>query len=647
MKNFFSKSLAVLTVLTMTFNVAIAQVVPEPEVLVTDDTSISTIFEEEVKAEPVAEEGVVEGASTETEEVTSLIPAPPTGPGSITVCKAIAKKVGDVVTIADPSEYPAGYTFTIPWVSAPATPGTEIFPAQPKIEADAYFTTGGFTPERNFFGGEGFDADCETFSNLPIGSYFYGEEEIGGGDASVTWTTKYSDQVTLPVNSFDDMDEYNDNLFTSGFDTTYAPGNKDADGVIFNTNADGHIRLYNGNETKHRTMIVLNIFEVIPVNACNPQVNLFTNGGFEEPIVTNGQGWDIYNDGEEDLGWDVAWNGAFADAPATAKLELQKQSALGFAPYELLQYAELDADWGYAQNEQASVVISQDIPTIVGNEYEISYAFSARPGTSAGENILEVLVNGDVYDVQGPVAGGGWQKYTVNFVATGESTTISFRDAGTPNSVGTFLDDVSVRCLGAYEGSTMTICHVTPSQNDQTLNLPTSAAQAHLDNHDGDYMGSCQNNDAIVDEPGNDQSSSSSSSGSSRKSTGGSVLGESTKGDVLGACVPFTEYHKKGDVGGEVSRIQEFLNEQVGAGIVVDGVYGDSTVKAVHAFQQKYFKEVISPWVPSFMARTTGKWYKTTKMMANEIIVCPEAPVFLEDPKIMYKVEWNIGAKQN
>jgi len=132
-----------------------------------------------------------------------------------------------------------------------------------------------------------------------------------------------------------------------------------------------------------------------------------------------------------------------------------------------------------------------------------------------------------------------------------------------------------------------------------------------------------------------------SSSSGSLASGGGAVLGASTEGDVLGACVPFTEYHRKGDVGGEVSKIQEFLNQEMNAGIIVDGVYGESTVKGVHAFQKKYFEQIISPWVPSFLARTTGKFYKTTRMMVNKIIDCPEAPVFLEDPKIMYEVKWD------
>lgn len=822
-KSILSKSISLVTVFAMTFNLAFAQV-DNPEVAVEESTEfVAPVVPEEPTTEPEAtesepEEGFVEevlGAFTSLmAPQLDIVEMPaPTGPGSITVCKAIAKKVGDEISIADPSEVP-GYTFTIPWEEKPEMPGNEGFIAQPLIATDAVFTTDGFTPEKAFFG-EVNDSDCVKFSNLPIGSYFYGEEKITGGDDSVTWTTKYSDQVLLPVDAFEDVDEYNDNLFTSGFDPNYEPGNKDADGVIFNTNADGHIILNNSNAGKHRTIVVLNIFEEKQnEDRCDADVNLLTNGGFEAPVVTAGQGWDVYDSGTPTLGWNVAWNGAFGGAPATAKLELHR-GVNAWAHDEGQQHAELDADWGYNQNEQASVVISQDVSTIVGNEYELSYAFSPRPGTGAGENKLEVWVDGALVDTQGPVAGGGntsWNTYTVNFVADSSTTTIMFKDAGTPNSVGTFLDDVSVRCLGEATPEDVTIvaqkivclyeqdlpnwgnggpaitsttasdfvanhenCSLvedwdfewayynTPNpgdndtgptggawniftdevnvpmpedtsddtklwvrevlpegyipftfnQNDQT-NVDNVSAEiyCHTDvlNYDNyeridglveggtyncvawnvevddnepsceetqscdddcdveekcfddnceiqencDYY--CQEEDCNDDdgepsceetntcEPETSNSSSSNSSGSQKR---GSVLGSSDKGDVLGACVPFTEYHRKGDVGGEIPRIQEFLNEQIGAGLTVNGNYDDATVKAVHAFQKKYFEQVISPWVPSFLARTTGKWYKTTRMMANELIACPEAPVFLEDPKIIYKVKWNAEVKQN
>lgn len=178
-----------------------------------------------------------------------------------------------------------------------------------------------------------------------------------------------------------------------------------------------------------------------------PEGNLLANGGFEAPVAPLG-GWDEYDSGTPGLGWTVAWNGVFAGAPATAKLELHN-GVNGWLPYAGSQHAELDADWGYNNNEQASVAISQDVVTVPGATYELSYAFSPRPGTSAGENILEVLVEGNLVQTQGPVAGAGntsWTPYSYEFVATDALTTIAFRDAGTPNTLGTFIDDVRLNC---------------------------------------------------------------------------------------------------------------------------------------------------------------------------------------------------------
>lgn len=185
---------------------------------------------------------------------------------------------------------------------------------------------------------------------------------------------------------------------------------------------------------------------------CTSNVNLVTNGGFEAPDVSTGT-WSIFDDGTANLGWDVQWNGAFVGAPATAKLEIHDN--LWTPVVEGAQYAELDADWGINDGEQASVVIAQDIPTVVGNSYTLGYDFSPRPGTGSADNMLAVWVNGS--NVQNQVAdgsansGNAWTHYTYNFVATGATTAIAFKDMGTPNSLGTLLDNVSVNCTGGGE----------------------------------------------------------------------------------------------------------------------------------------------------------------------------------------------------
>jgi hypothetical protein len=558
-------------------------------------------------------------------------------------------------------------------------------------------------------------------------------------------------------------------------------------------------------------VVLAQVVEVVdePQEFVCEQSNLILNGGFESPDVTNESGWELFSSGTD---WDVSWLSPTEDAPINANLELHG-GVNGWLPSEGVQYAELDADYGSPAGGSASVKISQEIQTVLGFEYTISYDFSPRPNTSADENKIVVKVDGSEVDSQGPVVGSGvneWENYTAYFLGTGGVTVISFEDAGNSNSEGTFLDNVSVRCsreipppppvcepielisengrngmvkvtkvnprwvpsiagtnakwvwnnssipvfpdrqdggvftvnesvtiVGNPEESVIKIAadnvysvvvngntvyayndnttltpgdienipstdskfsvvheHTIPANylnnglntieiravnqkwpavlsSDDTATNPAGLMYALTINEDcDDTVGDGDNGDGeptdgdegdneddqtgpIDDggtgpgdnggEPTNtdpqENSQGRSSSSGSRVSGGGAVLGAST-GEVLGACVPFSMYHKKGDVGGEVAKIQEFLNDHMNAGLTVDGVYGETTVKAVHAFQQKYFEQVISPWVPSFMARTTGKWYKTTRMMANKIIDCPEAPVYLEDPKIIYEVKW-------
>jgi hypothetical protein len=181
---------------------------------------------------------------------------------------------------------------------------------------------------------------------------------------------------------------------------------------------------------------------------------LVPGAGFEAPVVADPQLWDVYS--SPTGGWNVAWR---SDVPATfgpqnrpavAKLEFHR-GVLG-ASSEGQQYTELDSDWGgpnaSGSGEPASVKIYQDIATVPGKNYEIHYAFAPRPNTPASENNLEFRFGGVVQNVTGPVAGGGgpiaWQQIVVNVVATTTTTRIEFTDLGTPNSTGTFLDDVRV-----------------------------------------------------------------------------------------------------------------------------------------------------------------------------------------------------------
>ena len=189
---------------------------------------------------------------------------------------------------------------------------------------------------------------------------------------------------------------------------------------------------------------------------CDPQVQLIANGGFEVPIVTDGTGWDIFPNGTSGLDWNVEWVGAYDGAPEIANAELHR-GVNGWVSAEGQQHTELDSDWnGHSEGpngEQASVMIYQDLATVPGETYNIRFQFSPRPGTDISQNVLEFYWDGVLQDTINAAGSGNtvWTVHEYNLTAADGSTRVAFKDAGTPNAEGTFLDDVSVLCTPAPE----------------------------------------------------------------------------------------------------------------------------------------------------------------------------------------------------
>lgn len=88
---------------------------------------------------------------------------------------------------------------------------------------------------------------------------------------------------------------------------------------------------------------------------------------------------------------------------------------------------------------------------------------------------------------------------------------------------------------------------------------------------------------------------------------------------IVHSCPFFTTYTKVGDQGGEVKKIQQFLNIVQGEKLPVNGLYGPSTVAAAKRFQRMYRKDIISIVTLSFIS---GNWNVSTRTKANEVIGC-------------------------
>lgn len=159
--------------------------------------------------------------------------------------------------------------------------------------------------------------------------------------------------------------------------------------------------------------------------------NLVGNGGFETPIVTDHDGkWELF--GNDALTyWTVEWRDG-GDDPL-----LEIETSLLWTPYEGNQYAELDTN--------APVTIYQDIPTVVGNTYQLSFAFSPRQQVADNQLQVEFGTVNDILVADGSSnSDNDWTVYTYTIAATDTTTRLQFTDQSVADSYGTFLDDVQI-----------------------------------------------------------------------------------------------------------------------------------------------------------------------------------------------------------
>jgi len=242
---------------------------------------------------------------------------------------------------------------------------------------------------------------------------------------------------------------------------------------------------------------------------CDPNVELIKNGGFETPEVITSQLWDIFNSSFLG-GWEVTWMSLFPSEwngfprPLSAYLELQRGAAGD--PHDGNQLAELDTDWdgpsGSLTYEPASVKIYQDIQTIPGQKYNISFWFSPRPNTSAENNALGFNWDNGAYSTTVTNGAGEnnttWKQYTYTLTATSNTTRIEFSDLGQPSdSYGTYLDDVSVKCNPLTQSCGNNVieqgetCELPDTNNNENCQQSTTQCADGNKTQTRDVFGNC------------------------------------------------------------------------------------------------------------------------------------------------------------
>ncbi|MDH3431249.1 MAG: PEP-CTERM sorting domain-containing protein [Gammaproteobacteria bacterium] len=173
---------------------------------------------------------------------------------------------------------------------------------------------------------------------------------------------------------------------------------------------------------KNRNLALLAVL-LLPMAA---NADLIVNGGFEDPDISTGS-FAIFGGGIP--GWYV-----------TTGDGIEIQDNVAGSPYEGGQLVELDAtrNSGMAQN----------VGTSSGGLYELVFAFSARPGVSELSNGIDIFWDGLLLDSITASGAGlsdtSWTIYSFLVTASTDLTVLEFRATGISDSLGGYLDGVSL-----------------------------------------------------------------------------------------------------------------------------------------------------------------------------------------------------------
>lgn len=162
--------------------------------------------------------------------------------------------------------------------------------------------------------------------------------------------------------------------------------------------------------------------------AVSAHASIVMNGSFETPDVSS----NTYGTFAAIPGWTAG--------PGTY---IEIQDHVAGSPYDGQQHVELDS------NFNSSMV--QTLNTVVGRLYELSFAYSPRPGVASTSNGIDVLWGGNL--VLSVTANGiglndtNWGIYSLYLTATHPTTDLTFVATGTDDSYGGYIDSVAVESL--------------------------------------------------------------------------------------------------------------------------------------------------------------------------------------------------------
>ncbi len=179
---------------------------------------------------------------------------------------------------------------------------------------------------------------------------------------------------------------------------------------------------------KRLSILFTLLIALVFVSAQAHATNIIINGGFEVFEIKPGT-FEIFN--------------AIPGWMTTSGSGIEIQNNIVGSPFEGAQHVELDSD-----NNSG---MAQTISTVAGQEYDLSFFYSARPGRASTTNGIDI--NWDGVNLSNITADGiglsdtDWNLFAFSVIATGPSTLLEFVATGTSDSFGGYLDAVNLQAV--------------------------------------------------------------------------------------------------------------------------------------------------------------------------------------------------------
>lgn len=95
------------------------------------------------------------------------------------------------------------------------------------------------------------------------------------------------------------------------------------------------------------------------------------------------------------------------------------------------------------------IQLSQDITTVVGQDYEVTFDMAGNPAGPPVEKQMRVTIDSNIYDFSFNVTGCtrtdmGWETNSLIFTATDTTTSLKFANIGASTAYGAALDNVKM-----------------------------------------------------------------------------------------------------------------------------------------------------------------------------------------------------------